>query len=158
VSLLVCCGCAATIEMEPFPQETRSDARLLGHIETDVKPEYLPHALAAAPDADTAAPALRYHAQVSYEPIRVDHRWNPLPAFGFRKLGMDVIAQGFLEIEWPGADPRTWSEQCNVYMRRSLWSDLPTNTELRDIGLRCVRDLFDERIAAVKSKASSEKP
>src|SRR5262245_48766793 len=111
--------------MEPFPQETRTDARLVGHIETEVKTEYLPRALAPAPEGNAAAPTLRYHAQVSYEPIRVDAQLNPLPVLGFRKLGMDVIAQGILEIEWPGADPHTWIQQCTVYMRRSYWNDLP---------------------------------
>jgi hypothetical protein len=153
LSLLGCAACTATIEMEPFPQETRPAARLIGHIEApDVNPDYLPKALTPADPAETRAPTLRYHCQVSYEPIDVNERYDPLPVLGFRKLGIDVIAQGFLEIERPDADPRTLSEQCTVYMRRSVWGDVPTNTDLREIGLRCVRDLFDDRIAAAAAK------
>ena len=143
--------------MEPFPAEIRPEARLIGHIDApDVKPEYLPKALTPADPAESRAPTLRYTCQVRYEKITVDSRYNPLPFLGFRKLGMDVIAQGYLEIERPGAEPRTLDEQCTVYMRRSLWGELPSNTDLRDIGLRCVRDLFDDRIAAAAKKNAAK--
>ena len=145
--------------MEPFPEETRPAAQLIGHIDApDVKPDYLPKALTPADPAETRAPTLRYTCQVRYEPITVNERYNPLPLFGFRKLGMDVIAQGYLEIERLDADPRTLSEQCTVYMRRSVWGDVPSNTELRDIGLRCVRDLFDDRIGAAARKNATKDP
>lgn len=157
VVALACAGCAATIELDPFPETTRPDAKLVGHVEAEVEPVYLPRSFVAVPPEETRAPTLRYHTQVAYEPIKVIERVDPLPVLGFRKLGMDVIVQGFLEIDRAGSEPHLFQEQCTVYMRRSTWGDVPSNTVLRDIGLRCVRDLFDDRIAAAAKKNAAAK-
>jgi hypothetical protein len=145
--------------MEPFSEEIRPAAQLIGHIDApDVKPDYLPKALTPADPAETRAPTLRYTCQVRYEPITVNERYNPLPVFGFRKLGMDVIAQGYLEIERADADPRTLSEQCTVYMRRSVWGDVPSNTELRDRAALRARPLRRSNRAAARKNATKDPP
>jgi hypothetical protein len=129
-----------TLETRPEVAPSSPEVKLRAHLEFEGNREYLPQFLADARPEDTNAPTVRYDYQASYSQGRVG-------GFFDDRQRVDVTAQGILQLTPNGKDPKTYTEQCVVTLKYPLTKlHPPTNSELRDRALRCVRDLFDQRL------------
>jgi len=128
-----------SVEQHPETSPRSPAVKLRAHIQFEGKSEYLPQFLAEAPPEDTEAPTVRYDYQATYSEFDRVSFWD-------NRHGVDVTAQGILQLTAQGKDPKTFIEQCVVTLKYPLTTfDPPTHSELRDRALRCVRDLFDAR-------------
>jgi hypothetical protein len=150
LALLASLGAAGCVSIETAPEPPASvpPAKLHVHLEFEGDRSYLPRLFDEAAEGDPTAPTVHYEYQASYEDGSRVSFWD-------NRHWREVTAQGVLQLEIPGKDPKTMIEQCVVTVKYPLIVfNPPTDSELRRRALVCVRDWFDARLTHASAKAS----
>lgn len=142
-------ACQTSVSTDPPALATPSGIKLTGRIEFEGGAQFLPRSLVATGSAEAGATSVfHYEYGTSYDHSSAAQILNPLLLLGFRGVGVDVTGTGTLEVVRPDGMAKTYNESCVVRMRRSVWIwGYPSESDLRQRALLCVRDLIDGRLS-----------
>ncbi|MBI5577084.1 MAG: hypothetical protein HY896_12070 [Deltaproteobacteria bacterium] len=140
--IVVLCGCGTKMVVIPQVESTaKADFRILGKIEYEGRPDYLPATVAGDNTAD-ARLVIKYTYNSAYGDDSINQAvalFNPLTGIGFPIGGNTFIVGGTLEVIVGQKVVKSYTSTCAFEVTRNLFYEGDTYTELRREGLMQIK-------------------